>query len=102
MFYFRIFTTGLHRNRGNLCYVNRAFIDIVRNDEINDAAFFCEVLPSVMDKWCIVTSSMTSFSRRKQDNNIRKLEIMRQVKRCSIKIRFNKALMQSKFTLESF
>ena len=66
MFYFMTFTTGLHRNRGVKCYVNRAFLDTVHNDEINDAAlfflkFFCEVLPSVMDKWCIVTSSMTSF-----------------------------------------
>ena len=40
MFYLGTFTTGLHRNRGIECYVNRAFIDIVHNDEINDAAFF--------------------------------------------------------------
>ena len=73
-----------------LLYVDRAFIDIVHNDEINDAAllFFCEVLLSVMDKWCSVTSSMTSFSRPKRNNNIRKLENIRQVK---LYIRFSKA-----------
>ena len=32
--------TGLHRNRGIQYYVNHAFIDIVNNDEINDAALF--------------------------------------------------------------
>jgi len=42
---------------------------------------------------------MTSFSRRKRDNNIRKIENIRQVK---LYIRFSRALKQSKFTLESF
>jgi len=39
------------------------------------------------------------ISRRKRDINIRKLENIRQVK---LYIRFSRALMQSKFTLESF
>ena len=47
----------------------------------------------------IVTSSMTSFSRRKRDTIIRTLENIRQVK---LYIRLGRALMQSKFTLESF